>query len=155
PDAFDGTNKARYQPWKQQLQLHVGSMEKDRAITTVVSFIRGERIEHWREAFSKKHHQAGQWSFKDLAEFWEALDKVFVDPNLAKTAQVRLERCFMGNREANEFFLDFEELVEQAGFKTTDSHVLDLLQRNTKRDIIQTIYASGSEPSNYDEWKKR
>ncbi|KAI0372110.1 hypothetical protein BV20DRAFT_1120308, partial [Pilatotrama ljubarskyi] len=55
PDTFDGT-KARYDAWKQELQLYVGSMDKDRAITTIVSFIRGDHIERWRRVFCKKHH---------------------------------------------------------------------------------------------------
>ncbi len=154
PDSFDGT-KARYDAWKQQVQLYVGSMEKDRALTTIVSFIRGERVECWRQAFSKKHHQDGTWTFSITADFWTELDKIFVDPNLAKTAQARLERCYMGNRTALEFFQDFEDLVDLAGFKTTDLHVLDLLQRNARTNIVQTIYASGSEPADYDTWKAR
>ncbi|KAI0643778.1 hypothetical protein C8Q79DRAFT_914916 [Trametes meyenii] len=154
PDVFDG-NKARYDAWKQQVQLYVGSMAKDRAITTMLSFIRGERVERWRQAFSKKHHHGGAWSFATTDAFWTELDKIFVDPNLAKTAQARLERCVMGNRTANEFFQEFEELVDLAEFKTTDMHVVDILQRNARESIVNTIYASGNEPTDYEVWKTR
>ncbi|RPD71342.1 hypothetical protein L226DRAFT_438580, partial [Lentinus tigrinus ALCF2SS1-7] len=154
PDTFDGT-KARYDAWKQQVQLYVGSLDKNRAITTIISFVRGEHVERWRQSFTKKHHQGAHWDFATLADFWTELDGVYVDPNLAKTAQARLEQCFMGQREANDFFQDFEELVDQAGFQTSEAHVIDLLQRNAKKSIIQTIYASGTNPADYDAWKKR
>ncbi|KAI0363020.1 hypothetical protein BV20DRAFT_915013, partial [Pilatotrama ljubarskyi] len=124
-------------------------------LSTIISFVRGERVEHWRQAFTKKHYIGGKWTFATVDDFWKELDKIFVDPNLAKTAQAWLEHCYMGNRPAVEFFQDFKELVDLAGFKTTDPHVLDILQRNTRANIVQTIYASGNEPKDYDEWKVR
>ncbi|TFK79163.1 hypothetical protein K466DRAFT_467392, partial [Polyporus arcularius HHB13444] len=154
PDLFNG-DKTRYNAWKQQVQQYVGGLDKDRAITIVLSFVRGERVERWRQAFSRTWYQGGRWIFHDEASFWLEVDRVYVDPNLAKTAQVRLEHCMMGNRAAADFFQEFEEHVSEAGFYTSDTHVLDLLQRNAKYDIVDRIYATGDEPVDYDDWKKR
>ncbi|RDX50189.1 hypothetical protein OH76DRAFT_1349746 [Lentinus brumalis] len=154
PDLFNG-DKTRYNAWKQQVQQYVGGLDKDRAITIVLSFVRGERVERWRQAFSRTWYQGGRWIFHDEASFWLEVDRVYVDPNLAKTAQVRLEHCMMGNRPAADFFQEFEEHVSEAGFYMSDTHVLDLLQRNAKYDIVDRIYATGDEPVDYDDWKKR
>ncbi|KAI0369160.1 hypothetical protein BV20DRAFT_968348 [Pilatotrama ljubarskyi] len=155
PDTFDGT-KARYDAWKQELQLYVGSMDKDRAITTIVSFIRGDHIERWRRVFCKKHHlPGGKWTFESLDDFWTEVDKTYVDPNVVKTAQANLEQCLMGSRPAADFFQEFEELANLAGYSTADKHLIDLVERHSKPSIINTIYASGEEPTSYEDWKTR
>ncbi|KAI0758816.1 hypothetical protein C8Q74DRAFT_1161126, partial [Fomes fomentarius] len=154
PDNFDGT-KTRYDAWKEQANLHVGGVEKNRAISILLSYIHGEHIEQWRKIFTQQHRSNDAWTFATIKDFWDKLDKYFVDPNLVKTAQARLEKCYMGNCEANDFFQDFKELVLQAGFKTTDAHVLDILQCNACPSIIQTIYAPSNEPTGYNTWKLR
>ncbi|KAI0800170.1 hypothetical protein C8Q74DRAFT_1444135 [Fomes fomentarius] len=142
---LEESHLARYIPLREvtqrRVRVHVAEEDFERKMVS-------DDDVHWRSTLPAT-------KFATVKDFWDELDKYFVDPNLAKTAQARLEKCYMGNREANDFFQDFEELVLQAGFKTTDAHVLDILQRNARTSIIQTIYASGNEPTNYDAWKLR
>nr|VWO96109.1 Uncharacterized protein [Ganoderma boninense] len=153
-EIFDG-NRARYRSWKRMSQLYVGGVDKDRAITLIVSFMRGPHIEYWRDSLLKDYHQDGQWKFDNILDFWAYADEAWIDPNIAKLAQVRLETCYQGRRNAIAFFQEFEDLAGLAGFETTDKHLLDLLTRNATPWIISMIYASGAEPQSYEEWRTR
>ncbi|KAJ3015736.1 hypothetical protein NUW54_g962 [Trametes sanguinea] len=153
PETFNGT-KSRYSPWKFSLQQYVAGLDKDRAISIVLSYIQGERVDVWKEAFSRAHYVNGSWNFATLNAFWEKLDSIFDDPNTRHTAQAKLESLKMRG-SAQEFFTEFEQLVTIAKYRLDDEFVLNILQRNAREDFIRNIYASGNIPTTYAAWKER
>ncbi|KAI0759075.1 hypothetical protein C8Q74DRAFT_1221649 [Fomes fomentarius] len=74
----------------------------------------------------QKHYSNNMWTFMTVKDFWDKLDKYFIDLNLAKITQAQLKKCYMGNHKDNNLFQDFEKLVQQAGFKMTNAHALKI-----------------------------
>ncbi|KAI0371858.1 hypothetical protein BV20DRAFT_908647, partial [Pilatotrama ljubarskyi] len=144
--------KSRYSPWKFSLQQYVAGLQKARAISVILSYIQGERVDIWKEAFWRAHYDNGSWNFKTIDTFWEKLDSIFDDPNTRHTAQVKLESLKMRG-SAQEFFTEFEQLVAISKYKLDNEFVLNILQRNARKDFIRNIYASGNVPTMYKGWK--
>ncbi|CDO75043.1 hypothetical protein BN946_scf184640.g18 [Trametes cinnabarina] len=153
PETFNGT-KSRYSPWKFVLQQYVAGLDKDRAISVVLSYIQGERVDIWKEAFSRSNYENGAWKFDTLNAFWKALDTVFDDPNVKHTAQAKLESLKMKG-SAQEFFTEFEQLVTLANYDLDNEFVLNILQRNAREDFVRNIYARGNIPTTFAAWKTR
>lgn len=153
PDVFDG-NKLRYDAWKYSIRQYVDGVEKDRAISLILSYVRGEKVDLWKQALIDVNLENGSWLFGTMDRFWQELDSVFIDQNRRHTAQVQLEALKMGNN-AQDFFTEFEQLTTRAGFDRDDEYVLNILQRNVTERYIASIYASDRLPATYDEWKTR
>ena len=74
---------------------------------------------------------------------------------LEKYLEEKLEKLNQGNKPAKEFFQEFESLVTQAGFEKEDKHILTLIRKNTRQEIIDKIYNGETLPTTYDEWKDK
>lgn len=153
PDVFDG-NKLRYDAWKYNIRQYVAGVGKDRAISMILSYVRGEKVDLWKQALIDTNLDNGAWLFGTMDRFWQELDGVFVDQNRKHTAQVQLEALKMGGN-AQDFFTEFEQLCTNAGFEKDSEYVLNILQRNTTERYISSIYASDTLPANYNGWKTR
>ena len=90
-------------------------------------------------------------------KFWKDLDDLFVDPNMAHQALMRLQQCRMGTREATEFFTEFEKLASMAGFDVTKDppHMLDILEHALPRKWVRLWHNMNVVPTTYQEWKNR
>ncbi|KAH9896414.1 hypothetical protein C8Q73DRAFT_664232 [Cubamyces lactineus] len=105
PQTLDGT-KSQYEYWKHTLQQYVAGMEKDRAISLILSYMQGPAVEPWKDSVFQAKHTAEGWGFATLDVFWVEMDKIYKDPNLARTAQARLEKLRMKGLEVQEFFTE-------------------------------------------------
>ena len=160
PQTFDGT-KSRYEYWKHTLQQYVAGMEKDRAISLILSYVQGPNVEAWKDALYVDKHRDNAWTFATVGEFWARMDSIFIDPNLSRTAQAKLERLRMKGQEAQEFFTEFEQLCTQAGYEIDAPMVLNILQRGIRPDIVDRLYWASNAPgingiqNTYENWKSR
>ena len=88
---------------------------------------------------------------KTYKQFWKDLDDLFVDPNVAHQALMRLQQCRMGTREATEFFTEFEELASMAGFDITKDppHMLDILEHTLPQEWVRLWHDMNVVPTMY------
>ncbi|KAI0665715.1 hypothetical protein C8Q78DRAFT_949862, partial [Trametes maxima] len=147
PHTFDG-NRSRYGPWKHVLQQYVAGMEKDRAISLILSYVQGESVEDYKEALSTAHYDGDEWSYDTLDEFWTEMDGRFKDSNEASRAQSKLPHLKMrGGMTAQDFFTQWEQLCTKAGYTNRDDpFLLHLLQQAIRPDIVERLYISGNAP---------
>ncbi|KAH9901690.1 hypothetical protein C8Q73DRAFT_632742, partial [Cubamyces lactineus] len=139
PQTFNGT-QSRYEYWKHTLQQYVASMEKDQAISLILSYVQGPAIELWKDSVFQAKHTAEGWNSASLDLFWVEMDKIYKDPNLTCTTQAKLEKLRMKGLEAQEFFIEFEQLCTQAGDEKNHKMVLNILQRGIRPNIIDKLY---------------
>ena len=109
--------------------MYTEDLLPEEAMSTIMSYITGPRISRWKLAYCKNNRIANLWN-KTYKQFWKDLDDLFVDPNVAHQALMRLQQCHMGTHEATKFFIEFEELASMAGFDVTKDppHMLDILE---------------------------
>src|SRR3954465_5836641 len=91
-----------------------------------------------------------------FTEFEHRLQGTFSDPNKERNAQHQLSTTCQGfNETAEEFFQKFELNRRATGYSTGhDSYLIELLERNLKRDIVKTIYTQDL-PEDYEGWKRK
>src|SRR3954465_9017979 len=112
---------------------------------------------------------AGQWAENEyerimedgyvaatFTKFEHRLQGTFSDPNKERNAQHQLSTTHQGfNETAEEFFQKFELNCRAASYSTGhDSYLIELLERNLKRDIVKMIYMQDL-PETYKGWKRK
>ena len=136
--------------------MYTEDLTPEEAMSTIMSYISGPRVSQWKLAYCKNNRGGNMWTITSK-KFWKDLDELFVDPNVARQALMRLQQCRMGTREATEFFTEFEELASMAGFDVTKDppHMLDILEHALPRTWVQLWHDMNVVPTTYQEWKNR
>ncbi|KAI0643517.1 hypothetical protein C8Q79DRAFT_884667, partial [Trametes meyenii] len=126
---------SRYGPWKHVIQQYVAGMEKDRAISLILSYIQGENVKDYKEVLSTAHYDGDRW-------------RHFKDSNETSRAQSKLPYLKMrGGMTAQDFFTQWEQLCTKAGYTNHDDpFLLHLLQQAIRPDIMERLYVSGNAP---------
>lgn len=132
PESFSG-DKSKYENWKNEMMICVNGASLNETIRYVLSFIRGNKaIDQWKRAFRMANCTVAPgatspaWTFQNVEEFWNALDKVFLDPNTRRRAFNDLTALSQGSNTAQDFFVEFEQLVAAAGLQTTEPSVIEM-----------------------------
>ena len=66
------------------------------------------------------------WTVQNVEEFCNALDRVFLDPNTQQQAFNNLTALTQGSNMAQDFFVEFKQLVATAGPQTTEPSVIKM-----------------------------
>ena len=135
--------------------MYSEDLAPEEAMSLIMSYITRPRVNQWKLAYCKNNRVANLWN-KSYKQFWKDLDKLFIDPNVACQALMRLQQCCMGSCEATEFFTEFEELASMAGFDVTKDlpRLLDILEHTLPHKWVQLWYNMNVTPTTYKEWKE-
>ena len=120
PDKFDGS-RDKLKAFKDQLMLAVSSNHSrfpnlQHRLRYAYQFLTGKaqrtmRI-HLRKVTTLDGEETYEVSFDTFAAFLAALERHFGDPDEKHTASVALDRLRQGNREFNQYYADFQELMD-------------------------------------------
>jgi len=87
---------------------------------------------------------------------WEAFERLlkehFDDPNEREHAQAKISSLKQGKKSADEFFVEFEDLMDLAGYN--DEAYIHLLRDNLDKEVVRAIYHQREMPKTYAEWKE-
>jgi hypothetical protein len=152
PDNFDGS-PIKYKGWLRQLELFMRGRkvtDDEDKIITALSYMNTGPATSWAENFIDDH--AG--GFGTWVDFRTLLNASFTDHTETKRARDALEHLSQGRQTVDEFFGRLEALLRQAEL-TDDAERRRLLEKHVRRDVIDSIYASGTVPGTYDLYKTR
>ena len=120
PDKFDGS-RDKLKAFKDQLMLAVSGNQSrfpnlQHRLRYAYQFLTGKaqrtmRI-HLRKVTTLDGEETYEVSFDSFAAFLAALERHFGDPDEKHTASVALDRLRQGNREFNQYYADFQELMD-------------------------------------------
>ena len=155
PETFNG-DRNQYDRWKHKIMMYTEDLSPEEAMSTIMLYVTGPRVSRWKLAYCKNNRVGNMWN-KMYKQFWKDLDDLFIDPNVARQALMRLQQCRMGTCEATEFFMEFEELASMAGFDVTKDppHMLDILEHALPREWVRLWHDMNIVPTTYQEWKNR
>ncbi|KAI0642195.1 hypothetical protein C8Q79DRAFT_894060, partial [Trametes meyenii] len=147
PPTFDRTRSC-YGPWKHVIQQYVVGMEKDRAISLILSYVLEENVEDYKEALSTAHYDGDRWDYATMDAFWTEMDGRFKDSNETSRGQSKLPYLKMrSGMTVQDFFMQWEQLCTKAGYTNCDNpFLLHLLQQAIRPDIVERLYVSGNAP---------
>jgi hypothetical protein len=93
------------------------------------------------------------WGTAD--EFYEKCEETFSDQNKKSNAEHQLSILRQGNKTAEEYFQEFDQLVRTAKYHIGHDDVLiKYLLKQVKSSIIDKLYAVGKLPRYYQDWKE-
>ncbi|EED78705.1 predicted protein [Postia placenta Mad-698-R] len=124
PKDFDG-NKDEYEKWKMEMRLFLADhqiTDDNRRTNIIVSYIRGPKVDAFIRILYNTNCPGGYWQISS-AELWGILDDHYVDASLREKAQQKIEYVCQGNRSADDYIVEFEDLASQAGYNLGDEHV--------------------------------
>lgn len=157
PSDFDSKD---YKLFRRQYAIYIMAnrdsfVTDEEKILFILSCMKGGLAGQWAENEHEKIIEDGYIS-SSFREFEERLQGTFSDPNKERNAQHQLSTTRQGfNESAEEFFQKFELNRRAAGYSTGhDSYLIELLERNLKRDIVKTIYTQDL-PDSYEGWKRK
>ena len=88
------------------------------------------------------------------ADFEAQCQSIFGDQNKKPNAENQLALMQQGAKTAEEYFQEFDQLVQTAGYQQNHDDVLiKYLHEQVKWGIVDKIYSSGHLPSTYQEWR--
>jgi hypothetical protein len=158
PPQFDGS-WANFKSFLFAITLYLQATAPQandaRKILFTLSYMTSGLALNWKNQYMEKATKG------KAAETWERflkdLGKTFTDTHAEATARSKLGKyCQNKDQSADEFFVEFERLVIDAGYDTErDDHLVELLQDNVHDAIITQIWNSGEVPNDYDGWKER
>ena len=113
PEPFSG-DKTKFSAFLRQLKLNFiadpTSFVNDQAkILYALSFMRDNTAGAWSEAFIDEAISKNSWD--SWNDFEAKLAKSFGDPNEHRNAQDALDSLRQGKRTAEDYFLEFDQLV--------------------------------------------
>jgi hypothetical protein len=157
PTDFDGKD---YKLFRRQCAIYMMANRDnfvldEEKVLFVLSYMKGGLAGQWAENEYEKIMEDG-YVASSFQEFEARLQGTFSDPNKERNAQHQLSTTRQGfNETAEEFFQKFELNRRAAGYSTGhDSYLIELLERNLKRDIVKTIYTQDL-PDTYEGWKRK
>ena len=163
PDVFTGDRK-RFHTFGRQLALNFTARpdlygpenphhDANRILYTL-SYMRGGLAEQWANQYIDQHLVPGNPSLGTWTSFCAAMGKAFEDSNTEVTTQHRLETMRQDQRPAEEFFMEFEQVFQQAGYSTPvhDTFLISTLERNLHPALVDKIYGLEQLLTRYEEW---
>ncbi|KAI0649398.1 hypothetical protein C8Q79DRAFT_904171, partial [Trametes meyenii] len=131
PEFFTG-DRSNYRTWKSQMKRYLAAHSQateDELITVLMSGIRGANVDEWVNAYAGQHfggedEAEGEWDVT-LAEVWQELDRAYADRVGEHLALQQMRNLRQQAGKANEYFLEYERLIWQAGVEKTDRMVLE------------------------------
>lgn len=156
PKDFDG-DKELYEKWKMEMRLFLADHQindDNRRSNIIVSYLRGPKVDAFVRILYNNSCVGGIWQMSSV-RLWAILDEHYIDASLREKAQQKIEYIRQGNRSADDYIVEFEDLASQAGYTLSDEHVIRLLKRGTSQNVVDQVYMSGNIPTTYVEWCTR
>ena len=89
-----------------------------------------------------------------INDFQTILESTFRDQNKKTNAENQLALLQQGTKTAEEYFQEFDQLVQTAGYQRNHDDVLiRYLHEQVRQNIIDKIYSSGHLPYTYIGWR--
>ncbi|KAI0648764.1 hypothetical protein C8Q79DRAFT_1007343 [Trametes meyenii] len=154
-------DRSNYRTWKSQMKRYLAAHSQateDELITVVLmSGIRGTNVDEWVNAYAGQHfggedEAEGEWDVT-LAEVWHELDRAYADWVGEHLALQQMRNLRQQAGKANEYFLEYERLIWQAGLEKTDRMVLEYLKDAICDHFRRAIYNREVLPQTYQAWK--
>jgi hypothetical protein len=173
PEDFEDAKQ--WDKYKRQTFVYIEENKKDfdsdeSVVRFLLSFMTGGLPEKFAANFidevaaeydeEKKDHRiygglqpVADWGTE--REFYEKCEEAFGDQNKKANAEHQLALLRQGNKTAEEYLQEFDQLARTAGYQRNHDDVLiKYLNEQVKSSIIDKIYAVGRLPARYKEWKE-
>jgi len=153
PGWFDG-DQSKFEDWWRGIRLFLKSNKvngMDNRITAILARLRGGVVGIYTQ---KKLNELDEDNdSQDWDEFVKELKTMFSDKSKVADAEWRIETFKQEKRNTADFIIEFEALAMKADMD--ELHVIFLLKKNIRHDIIKTIlgYPPIAMPKTLKEWK--
>jgi hypothetical protein len=154
PGSFNGSHE-RFCDWMREINIWIRGhklTEDDDKILTAISYMKEGTAATWASRFVDDHMEddtsLGSWK-----EFVAQLKATFEDHTASKKARNAVEHFFQGQRTIDDFFNKFEGLLHDAELNDNEPEKIRLLEKCVNSPIINSIYSSGSVPTDYKQYK--
>ena len=112
--------------------------------------------DQWAETFMEEVEEKDDKSLGTFNNLLKDLEETFGDTNKQAKAQQKLWQYRQNGRQAEAFFMEFDQLRRSAGYDEEDDNILiQLLNDNVDEDLITNIYNSGDVPESYLDLRSR
>ncbi|KAF9794506.1 hypothetical protein IEO21_11187 [Rhodonia placenta] len=121
PKDFDG-DKEVHEKWKMEMRLFLADHQindDNRRCNIIVSYLRGPKVDTFVRILYLNDCIGRVWQVSSTA-LWQILDEHYIDASLKEKAQQKIKYIRQGNRLADEYIVDFEDLASQAGYTLGD-----------------------------------
>jgi hypothetical protein len=121
----------------------------------MLSFFTGGLPEKFAANFIDKIMYTATPDWGTYDDCYTQCDDAFKDTNKKTNAENQLALLKQGSKSAEEFFQEFEQLAQTAGYRDTHHNdvLIKLLHDAIKTSIIDNIYRQTTLPADYDAWK--
>ena len=128
PEHFDG-RKETYETFRRGLDLYVKALPSDKEkITAALTFLTKGEADSFAQLWVQNNSTALDAGQIPWSAFLVQLDQHFLDPRLAEYARDRLFRLHQRGREADAFFLEFDDLRLKGGLVNEEHHDVILVE---------------------------
>ena len=155
PEAFDGS-ASKFRDWHRQLLIYIRGCritDDDDKILLTLSYMKSGTAAAWATRFfdsTVTNDNFGSWN-----QFEDQLKATFEDKTQGRRARERLENFRQGSRNIDDYVSRFQALAQDANLHGHDAELIRLLERNVDANIIDSIYASGRIPVDFDLYEER
>lgn len=158
PDQFDGSPRMTESFINSCVNIFMAQpllyTSVESRVRFALSFMKGDSL-HWHDARFKEIKE-GTYIFTTWDDFEDQLRDSFGNPHLVEDAQRKLHTIEQGRRNAEDFFIEFEDLKAEAGFN--DAAVIFELKRALRKDVRdetnrQIPKAAVGMVTSYRDWK--
>jgi len=160
PKAFTGKTED-WPKFKRNVKLYIkGNQTRltsdDDKVLFIIALLEGGLADQWAENFMEEVEDRDDKSLGTFDQLMNSLEETFGDTNKQTRAQQKLWQYRQNGKQAEAFFMEFDQLRRSAGYDEEDDHILlQLLNDNVDEDLISNIYNSGDVPDNYLDFRKR
>ena len=160
PKAFSGKTDD-WPKFKRNVKLYIqGNKTRlttdDDKVLFVIALMEGGLADQWAENYMEEVEDRDDKSLGTFNNLMKSLEETFGDTNKEARAQQKLWQYKQEGKQAETFFMEFDQLQRSAGYEEDDDHILlQLLNDNVDEDLITNIYNSGDVPETYLELRTR
>jgi len=153
PGWFDG-DQTKFKDWWRGIRLFLKSnrvIETDDRITAILARLRGGVAGIYAQ--KKLNELDKELGTQDWEDFVKEIKTMFSDKSKAADAEWKIETFKQGKKNMADFMIEFKALAMKADMD--ELHVIFLLKKNARQDIIKTIlgYPPIAMPETLKEWK--
>lgn len=160
PREFDGGDD--YEHFRRECQLFMAENPSsfatgDRKISFILSYLKSGRAAAWAQNYIDSHTTNNVITLPtDFDDFLASLDASFKDPTKAAKAMERFYKSKQGNRSAEDFFVEFDQILIAAGLTKSDHDgiIIEQLKKAVHEDVFRGVARSNPVPTTYTAWKK-
>lgn len=161
PRKYDGGKD--YEHFRRECQIFINqnanSFATDRnKIAFVLSYLKSEKAAAWAQNYIDQHTRNNTITFpNDYDAFLTELDASFGDPMKKQKALERFYQSKQGNRSAEEFFVELDQLIIAAGLTDAkhDEVIIEQLKKAVHEDVYRGVARADPAPTTYAAWKKK